>query len=108
MYIYSLSFLTPLSSQWQTLKSAWDNKTDLLKANAKTVKEDMTFLMDKTTDSNAKSQSELVDAAFGGKVRLTTTKAKKRYDDADTSVSEKFTKPDFIEVTGNKTFTFRV
>ena len=89
-----------------TLKSAVDNKTDLLKANAKTVREDLTFLADKTSDANAKAKAELVDAAFGGKVRLTTTKAAAV--DADASVSAKFVKPDFVQVTCNKSVTFRI
>jgi len=73
------------------------------------------MIMDRTQDSNDKAKSELVDAAFKGKVRLITEKAEpeEEYDAAGDSigalsVSQKFTKPDLIEVTGNKTVTFRI
>lgn len=104
------SFSSPCPlSQWETLKSAVDNATDRYKYNLNTVKEDMTFLMDKTADANAVAKAELVAAATDGKVTITQTKARKSWnDDSAKSVSEKFVKPDFITVTGNKSLSFRI
>jgi len=69
----------------------------------------MTFLMDKTADANAVAKAELVAAATDGKVTITQTKARKSWnDDSAKSVSEKFVKPDFITVTGNKSLSFRI
>ena len=68
----------------------------------------MTFLVDKTSDANAKAKAELVAAATDGKVKLINRKAGHDDEEEDKSVSEKFTKPDFIEVTGNKSVTFRI
>ena len=65
--------------------------------------------MDKTADANAVAKAELVAAATDGKVTITQTKARKSWnDDSAKSVSEKFVKPDFITVTGNKSLSFRI
>lgn len=84
-----------------------DNATEKFEWNAKTVKGDMTFLMEKTADANAKAKGELIAAATGGKV--TVEEKRISQDDADSAVgSAKFAKKPLIEITGNKTVSFRI
>jgi hypothetical protein len=86
-----------------------DNTTDKLEANLRTAKADMTFLSEKSSDATAKDLSDMIAAATGGKVTVEQKRVRQSAQYiADAGGSAKFAKPSLIEVTGNKSLSFRI
>jgi hypothetical protein len=87
-----------------------ENATDKFEWNVRTVKGDLTYLMEKTQDANAADKADLVAAATGGKVTIETKRVPQGgAGDGDAAVgSAKFVKKPLIEITGNKTVSFRI